>query len=477
MISPVNLRFAYFVAIFLLIIFSLAPAQIRFSGNSHVEYSRNGSKDVKQQTVERRHFFDNWTEGNWEYRRWRLGLRLEMHNAPPIYAPDQSVVKATLAHRFLEYHTGSFGLRVGNFYSLFGRGLTLRFYENRQLRHDDRADGVKIEYLHHRFDIKLIAGQPINRENQRQKFFQAAELKLKPFKPFQFGNTFVTMRPASQARVSWGSLFSELNVKFGSLYAEYAREDNPIAVQSGDALYLNSNLFLGAFSLMAEFKDYDRFEQFAGAFFNNPPMVAREHFYTLLNRRQLIQDADDEQGFLAEASYPIIKDGILTVNYNRTRNHRHEKKFQEYYGQFEWSTPWDWEWLGAFGRQEDPAARYLNFVNSASFKVSDFNALKIVYEHQHTKRLLNDQQFYDQAITLGFSHAPTWTVSLLGERTTEQHSPKRFWAALQLEVNFLKSCEWSLFAGSRRKGKVCVGGVCVIKPELDGIETTFTTRF
>jgi hypothetical protein len=472
-----NLRHAFLSAILLLTLSSLTPAQMRFSGNSHLEYSRNGSDDVKLQTAGRRDFFDNWTEGNWDYRRWRLSLRLEMHNAPPIYAPDQSITRATLAHRFVEYNAGNFSLHAGNFYGLFGRGLTLRFYENRPLRHDNRIDGFKLEYLHTKLDLKAIAGQPINRENQRQKFFQAAELKLKPFKPFHFGGTFVTTRPASQARASWGSLFSEINVKFGSLYVEYAGEDNPRAAQNGGAFYLNSNLFVGAFSLLTEWKDYDRFEQFEGAFFNNPPLVAAEHLYTLLNRRQLIQDADDEQGFLVEAGYPIFREAILTVNYNLTRNHRRETKFQEYYGQFEWNTPWEWEWLGTFGRQEDPAARYLNFVNSASVKLSGDNSLKVVYEHQHTKRFLNDQQFYDQAVTLGFSYAPAWTMSFLGERTTEQHSPQSYWAALQLDLSLLKNYELSLVAGSRRKGKVCVGGVCVIKPELEGAEVTFIARF
>jgi len=472
-----NLRQPLFVACILLLTFSPAPAQIRFSGTNHSEYSRNGSDDVQRQTAARRNFFDDWTEGNWDYRRWRLSLRLEMHNAPPVYAPDQSIIPATLAHRFLEYNTGHFSLRAGNFYSLFGRGLTLRFYENRSLRHDNRLDGFKIEYLHARLDLKAIAAQPINRENQRQDFFHAAELKLKPFKPLHFGGALVSTRPAAQTRVNWGSLFSEINVKFGSLYAEYAREDNPLPSKNGDALYLNSNVFAGAFSLLTEFKDYDRFEQFEGAFFNNPPLVAREHLYTLLNRRQLIQDADDEQGFLVEASYPLIKNGVATVNYNVTRNHRREKKFQEYYGQLEWSPPGNLEWLGAVGRQEDPGARYLNFVNSAAIKISDYNSFKLVYEHQHTKRFLNDQQFYDQAVTLGFSHAPTWTLSFLGERTTEQHSSRNFWAALQLDMNLFNRCEWSLIAGSRRKGKVCVGGVCVIKPELNGVETTLIVRF
>lgn len=285
---PANSLRLFFVVFFLLTISTISKAQIRFYGNNHLEYSHNESDDVKQQSENRRNFFENWTEGYLQYKHWRLGLRLEMHNPPQIFAPDQSRRKANIEHRFLEYDTGNLNIRVGHFYDLFGRGLVLRFYENRQLRYDTRIDGIRLNYLHQKFDMKLMSGQPINRENERQNVFQAGELKLKPFKQFHIGGSFLTTHPDSKKRVNWGSLFSEINFKYGGFYGEYAKEDNPNAVEEGDALYLNSNIFLGPFSLLIEYKDYNQFEQFEGAFFNNPPLVAREHLYTLLNRHQLL---------------------------------------------------------------------------------------------------------------------------------------------------------------------------------------------
>jgi hypothetical protein len=35
----------------------------------------------------------------------------------------------------------------------------------------------------------------------------------------------------------------------------------------------------------------------------------------------------------------------------------------------------------------------------------------------------------------------------------------------------------SIFAGRRRQGKICIGGVCVVKPELEGAEITLAARF
>ncbi|NUO79911.1 hypothetical protein HUU05_07525 [candidate division KSB1 bacterium] len=482
---------SFILFLFVALTSGVAFAQIRFSGSNHIEYSHNSSDDVARQAANRRDFFEDWTEGHAQYRRWRLGLRVESHNAPPIFAPDQTIRKAGLTQRFIEYEASSLKLTLGHFYSLLGRGLTLRFYENRQLRHDARIDGFKGEYVHKYFEAKLLAGQPINRENQRQKIFEAGELKLKPFKAIHLGGTMLTTHPDTKRRVSWGSFYAEINAKHGSIYGEYAQEDDPNAAQAppridqilgkrsgaGAAWYVNANILLGAFSLSAEYKDYEDFEQFEGAYFNNPPLVAREHLYTLLNRHQLVQDADDEKGYAFEAAYPVIKDGVFTAQYSRTNDQAGAIKYEEYYSQFEWTTPFDWEWFLAVARQDDPSARYLNFVNSTTCALSDFNALKIVYEHQHTKKFLDDQQFYDQALTVGFSHAPSWTLSFLGERTTEHRLQTDYWLGGQLDWNFLKNFDLSLFAGSRRKGKVCAGGVCVIKPELEGVEVTLITRF
>ncbi len=468
---------SFILIIFVLLTSGVTFAQIRFSGGNHIEYSHNSSDDVARQTANRRDFFEDWTEGHWQYRRWRLGLRFESHNAPPIFSPDQAIRKAALTQRFIEYEASSLKLTLGHFYSLLGRGLTLRFYENRQLRHDTRIDGFKAEYVHKHFETKLLAGQPINRENQRQKIFEAGELKLKPFKTVHLGGTMLTTHPDTKRRVSWGSVYTEINAKHGSIYGEYAREYNPNVAQSGAAWYVNANVLLGAFSLSAEYKDYDDFEQFEGVYFNNPPLAAREHLYTLLNRHQLVQDADDEKGYAFEAAYPVINDGVLTAQYSRTNDQAGAIKYEEYYSQFEWTTPFAWEWFFALARQEDPSARYLNFVNSTTCELSDFNSLKVVYEHQHTKKFLDDQQFYDQALALGFSHAPSWTLSFLAERTTEHRLQTDYWLGGQFDWNFLKNFDLSLFAGSRRKGKVCAGGVCVIKPELEGVEATLIKRF
>ncbi len=466
-------RVGYTSSLILFILFLLLTslnAQVQVSGNNYLEYSTNNEKDTTA--------FENWAEAQVTYlQKYRVGLRYEIHQPPQTFSFDTS--GHGIYQRYAEYRGGSINVRAGNFYALLGRGLVLRSYENRTLRWDTNIDGVKLDAHHSLIDIKLLAGRPRDRSGVRHRALTAGEITLKPLRLIHFGATYLsTHLPSVQnGRVNWGSLYTEVNHKFGSLYGEYARKDVPGVSDAGDAVYLNGNLFIGALSLQVELKDYDRFDVTEGVTYNNPPLVAQEHLFTLLNRHQLVQNANDERGFLAQISYPVIEDGVLTLNASQTERHNRQKLYQEFFAQFDWLSSFGWEFLWVISRQQDASARYLNFVSSTSIDFSNYNALKLVYEHQHTRVLLSDRQFYSQAVQISFSHAPTWTVSFLGEHSTDQFANRNYWAGLQLDVNFLKNFDLSVFGGTRRKGKICAGGVCVVKPELEGLEVLLISRF
>ena len=51
------------------------------------------------------------------------------------------------------------------------------------------------------------------------------------------------------------------------------------------------------------------------------------------------------------------------------------------------------------------------------------------------------------------------------------------WSGLQLAGPIGDSHEIRLFAGGRRAGYICIGGVCRYEPAFDGVELPFLTRF
>lgn len=448
-----------------------AFAQIQWSGQQYTEYSVDKRHDMR--------FFESWTDVSIKYDRWRLGMRYEIHTPPQLFSQQDE--GQGLYQRFLEYRYGGLTMTAGNFYGMLGRGLTMRSFENRQLRWDNNIDGLKFDLKSQYADVMLLGGKMRDLAGKRYESLQGGDIRLKPFRKWHAGSTIMVTQLPGRGDMTAASGYSQLNLKNLKWYGELALLDHPddakaFRFNDRHAFYTSANLLIDAFSLSAEFKDYENYSLQEGLIYNNPPTVVREHLFTLLNRHQLVQNANGECGYLLEASYPVIEDGILTLNTNHTWNKNEQDLYREFYGQFEWDYPENWKWIWAAGQQKDLEARYLNFVGSTSWKYDEHYAVKFVAEHQHVKINLTARQFYSQAYALSFSKANRFTVSLLTERTTEQHISKKFWAGLQFDAHIAGQFDVTLFGGTRREGKICAGGICVQKPEFKGVEVTLIAR-
>lgn len=455
------------VAILWILLPDVATSQVELFGNNYLEFSVDRKQDQR--------YFEDWTEVYLSYQNWRIAARYEMHLPPQAFSQDSA--GQGIYQRFLEYRTGNLEITAGNFYTMLGRGLVLRSFENRTLRWDTNIDGIHLSYHHPKIDFQVLGGKPRNRRGRRFEVLQAGEIRLKPVRQFHLGGTYLVTKLNSRGEVSWGSVFGQLSLGTQTLYGEYATKRFPAAVADGHALYVGGNFSLIDFNLSVEYKDYQQFDLTEGLTYNNPPTVFREHQYTLLNRHQRVQDANNEKGFMVEGSYPVWENGIATLNVNRTRNQAGANVYEEYYAQFELDAPEGWEWVWAQGRQKDLEAQYLNFVNTTLWNFSGLDALKLTYEHQQAKILLNNRQYYNQLVILSYSRASRVTLSLSGEHSTDQVSEKKYWAGMQVDWHFLEKFDLTIFGGTRREGKICAGGVCVVRPEFEGIEFILVNRF
>jgi hypothetical protein len=446
---------------------------LQLSGNGYLEYS------IDRETEE--NYFENWTDIYLGYQDWRLGARHEFHLPPQPYSRDST--GQGVSQRYLEYRRENLIFTVGNFYTLFGKGLVLRLFDNRVLRWDSNLDGVRLSYYHSKVNIELIGGRPRDRRGRRRAPLQGATLTIKPGFLFQFGGNFVTSKLNNTRRSNWGSAFTELNLSWSSFYLEAAMNDFQ---DRGEAIYTSGNLFIGSFTVLVEYKNYRKYDLTrrisqnnipSEMTYNNPPAVYREHRYTLMNRHQPNQNADDERGYLVEVNYAWQEQTIFTLSHSHTENHDDIRLYQEYYGQVEWNPAYHLNIESGIGRQEDPEARYLNFVGKTSVAISDYNSIRAIFEHQHAKITFNDRQFYNQALTLSFDHSPTYSLSLLTERTTDQQAARNIWLAGQLDFHFLDNFDFTLFVGRRRAGKICIGGICINRPAFEGIEFRLINRF
>ncbi len=491
-----KIKFSLF-SLFLFLPSLVAFSQIKISGNIHLE--RASAK--KEQS----RYFENWSDLALNKGDFRVGGRFVFHEPPASFGQQDTTWG--LAQRFLEYKRNNFSIRVGNFYSLLGRGLILRSFDNRTLRWDSNIDGLKVDYRSQKIEAQILAGKPrktrlnvsdliktkARASGEELPALYGGEMKFKPTNMLHFGGTYLYTAEDAQHTMGFqrGSLFGKLNFDLASLYGEYAVLPYPESyhLYDGSALYFAGNLFLGDLNVTGEFKSYKNFAFYDGLI-NNPPTVTREHLFTLLNRHQLVQNANDEKGFLVEMDYPVAESGVATAEYCITRDSLQNVVYREWYGQFEMDEFLGGEWLWAAGRQKEYTRRYLNFVANATYALSDYYSIKIIFEHMHARDEATqpDRMYYDQLITIGLSKAPKWTLSFLGEHSTDQTVDEHdvpglaktkhfYWAGGQLDVNVYKNFDLSVFGGTRRQGKICIGGVCVVKSELQGVEVTLIGRF
>ncbi len=380
----------------------------------------------------------------------------------------------------------------------------LRSFENRTLRWDSNLRGAKAEFNHRYADLEILAGEPrkarLGPDEQEKKtpasgvrlpWMYGGELKIKPSNSFGAGGIFLhtESQPQTDNASNRTAAFAEVNLSNGGFYGEYATTDR----NDGQGIYLSANLFVGALSLLGEYRNYQDIG-FEEGLLNNPPTVFQEHLFTLLNRQQLIQNPNNERGFLIEAGYPVSEYSVLTTSYSRTENDAGFLLYKDVFAIYEHDDFQGGEWVWAAGRQEDILGRYLNWVTSVAYDFGNYKSLKIIYEHQHAKfpetTTLSARQHYDQLLTMELGLSSGLGISFLGEHSTDQFADLKslndnltskkkhhYWIGGQIDATFAgERLQATLFAGQRRKGKVCIGGVCVVKPELEGLELIFTAR-
>jgi hypothetical protein len=455
---------------------------LAFSGDfrpyvsNQLEYS---SGDNSQNEI-----FHDWLDFNLSYRVYDLGLRYEAH------APDDwGETFKKLSFRYLQLTPKFLDATLGNYYVIFGRGLILRSYENRDLRYDNNLDGIKASFDINKFDLTLLWGDPRGKYERVNDPLYGADGKIALLDWMSLGGSYLQTDISDFGEVQLYAGNLSFTFPHLDLYGEYARKENPkgeFINKYGKGLYLSSNLYYPGFGLTLEYKDYKRFDFSHGEVtYNNPPSLSKEHLYTLLNRHAYVLDLYDEKGIQAQVISTPQENLSLLANYSKTSDHKDRLIFSEIYAEIEY----DYKDLATlktgFSRlknvKEEGSPYYLAPVFDLTYYLSSRNSLAFILEHLWTNKYEGKLTYYDQIISLSFSHSPTFSLTLAHERTTQwktrEWSEKKNWFIATLDWSLAKRQNLSLSIGSRRAGKVCSGGICTDKPALDGVEIKLLSQF
>ena len=460
---------------FFLLFFSIAGTgsvnALTISANNQLEYSQ--IEKTKKELLE------DWLEVKAFYNSFDFGLRYENHH-PSL---EDSIWEG-INFRYLEFSKEFLTLTLGNYYDIFGRGLLLRSYENRDIRNDNNIDGVRLSFDWEKINLRLLSGRMLGKFGTKGNPLRGIDFKFSPHDWASIGGSYVQTEVADWGRVKLFSANFSLYFPFVDFYAELGKKDNLdklFVLEDRYGLYLASNFYGENFGLTLEYKDYNRFSFVdRDITYNNPPELTREHQYTLLNRQAPILNPYDEKGFEIQGSFSPKDYLNILADFSKTYNHKKEVLFSEAYGEIEYdykdlaTLKFAGDWMEDKNDLEKPEMQ--GFVVDVIWYLNEKNSISGVLEHLHTSKFKKYLEYYEQIYTLSFYRSPIYSITLSAERTS-QDLEKKNWFYISFDLTFLERHNLTLTYGTRRAGKVCASGMCIERPPLEGLEIKVLSQF
>jgi hypothetical protein len=456
------------------------------------------------------------------FAAFRMGLRFET-NRTSLEAEQPSYDE--FSQRWAEWNDERMRVRVGNFYTLIGRGLVHRSFELKGVILDDIStfsryapsrdvDGALLEANAGPFDATLLSGSP----NLGQLAPSAGDIRytgqlnlasggVHLYRGSRIGGTYARFSQPSglTTEIAGGSLeldparlagVEEVQAPFYVEYAmlqpdferffEFPTGDNG----PGTALYAAANALWGPLAVSAEWKSYRDFT----LGFNDPPSLVREHAFPLLNRNTHVLDANHEDGYQIEATAVLGPFGTLTANVSRADGFTAAaKRFEERYVELQVGPGATWQAIGFFDDGEDrfPAASVIDR------RIAGATGLVTLRENWGVTA---DVEFLDEQkvnffgaplykvverwVSVGFSRAGWGNIAAQWERTTDpiyadpgSPTEANTFVAGVITADLTPRHQLRLFAGERRGGPACTAGTCYIVAPFEGVELRLTSRF
>ena len=454
----------------------------------------------------------------------RAGVRFEQNRNS-----EDRYDYGALTQRWAEWSDERLRLRVGNLYTILGRGLIHRSFELPGVVLDQPGlrsrygpsrdvDGVLVDGAWGPVAGRLFSGTPNSGEysaapendlfglDRYRGTLSGGQLAGTVWREARVGAAYLRTSNGLGTQREFGSGFVELDplrlagVTAAALpiYLEYAQADRPFSdwwslrtgAQDTFALYAAANLLAGDFALSAEWKDYREFR----LGINDPPSLVREHAYTLLNRATHVLNAGRERGFQLEGSWTARPWGTVTANFSRSdgRGDRFDERFIELHAAPKDGRVWEatvfWD-QGMDGFSSIDKRRI--YGTSGTWRVTGRWAVTADVQRQEATRelvLLPSVSFGDHYAALTGSRAGIGSATLAFERSTDplqedpalagdaRIDPRRFVAGI-VRATISEHHEATLFMGQRRGGRACTGGTCYEVRPFRGAELRLLTRF
>ncbi|MBI5647008.1 MAG: hypothetical protein HY962_08735 [Ignavibacteriae bacterium] len=531
----------------LLVLLLAAPAsalaQVQYSVGNFLRYG-NGTQMISG-TEQRKEYLENQTNVRLFWNDFTVGFQY-LYDDPPEFGPRYQGIRK----RYVEYAREGLELRAGDFFTLYGKGLSMNLFENRAINYDTGLDGLRGEYHNDYLNAIMAVGTMryydlLNSAYVENYAVKSGYVEVTPVHMLRLGASLTGVSGESPRGPVWNEINADilgatmaLHLLGFDLSAEYSFKrsfgmrhqlaGDTRYDRSGDAWYGSlSYTHESGFGATFEYKNYkfDPVNPLEKTDVNrptrmlpmqNPPIVHKEHAFTLLVRRPHTIDFNDEVGWQIDAFYALSP--TLTVALNGAVASRQKSYLQlpggtfrtikktndlfpaldaefspfwEAYAEVEWYFDGQSYLRAAFNRRYD--APYEEVTRDAHVQTSttipvrlelmldEAYSVGISLEQQwaHDNTYAPDERsFFNEFVSVTLSRAPTWAVSLRGEFTNDANDPsgKKSWITGEFSYRLGNVHTATVSYGTERGGLICSNGICRVVQPFEGVRFQLLTQ-
>lgn len=498
----------------------------------------------ESQTKQKKNYYENFSDVRVFLPKLTIGFRLEYSN-PPEYGLNFIGIRK----KFIEFGSSGLNIRAGDFYTLFSKGLSLNLFENRNLAFDNGLEGLKATYENDFMKAQIVGGdlnflEPLSLYlgNPRIENYKvrALSLEISPIKNFSFGGNIVYSEGKLPSVISGidtietniPEIYFKAKVQNLDVFVSYATKKTSLAGKdssNGSGFYSAVTYSGEGFGITFEYKDYrfdivdpirrnDIFRPTRALPFQNPPIVHKEHIFTLTQRLPHIVDFNDEVGFQLDAFYSLSEQLTLNTNFAIASRH-YDYELNQSTFQFDrkkvgsdllpslnklrspfWEVYFDIEYFFpdeiesylriGFNRRSEIKNEQMNFFNPIQpirittipveiQKVwSEIISSKFISESQWIYEYPQTEKFFNQLFGVSITFKSKLSFGLRYELTTNKFETggRKNWLVFEGGYRFGTNHTLILNYGRERGGTVCSNGICRQVLPFDGFRILLTSN-
>ena len=474
MIKKLSLLFIIIISVV------ISYADIYISGFNQAEFIHRTAQDSLK------NYFENELGVIVDYNKLSFGITFnaylpKFNDEGPLQDLRTRDISYEWGERYLTYSGDNIGLKIGTLSESFGTGMTFRAYEDEDLNHDNRLEGAAIAYNYNRFKSKAIYGASPERDTEEKNdTFAGAEFSISD-DYMTFGASAIQIREMiSSTNYSDRQVFSSnlsLYFNFMDIYGEYAYSELETEDMTyGHAIYANSNLYFGDFTLSSFYKKFKNFN------YDLNDLPTLNHADEILHEVGMVQD---EEGAMGELTWDNSFAKVFT-SYAEAWSSDYNYRLSNGYVESSKSLGDNLLTLSYehFERKDKSGDNWSKELTpTASIDIPFENGFSLYVKGHYTlieKIHLGDSKEFVEPLFQTDVMYKNYALSIVTEAQMEDISTisdADFWVGATLSAAVVDNTNINLFVGKQKGGKLCQNGTCKYVKPFEGIKFEITTKF